>query len=135
MSFAWQLFQVPNRWQHLIHHIIGIEKQVRVCERERERERETTQSAKPHEIELLLRRTKLEDGGYLLLPTCLPTNQVLSTTTTLLDTCQGSIGFCKLRWSDKFCETSMLWLASRLLQHICFGCLNLGGFVYPRLFV
>jgi hypothetical protein len=74
MSFAWQLFQVPNRWQHLIHHIIGIEKQVRVCERERERERETTQSAKPHEIELLLRRTKLEDGGYLLLPTCLPTN-------------------------------------------------------------
>jgi hypothetical protein len=73
MSFAWQLFQVPNRWQHLIHHIIGVESKVE-RERKREREKKTTQRAKPHEIELLLRRTKLEDGGYLLLPTCLPTN-------------------------------------------------------------
>jgi hypothetical protein len=70
MSFAWQLFQVPNRWQHLIHHIIGIEKQVRVCERERERNNPKSQT---HEIELLLRRTKLEDGGYLLLPSYLAT--------------------------------------------------------------
>jgi hypothetical protein len=46
MSFAWQLFQVPNRWQHLIHHIIGIEKQVRVCVRERERDREREKQPK-----------------------------------------------------------------------------------------
>jgi hypothetical protein len=35
---------------------------------EREKERNNPKS-QTHEIELLLRRTTLEDGGYLLLPT------------------------------------------------------------------